>query len=421
MAPVSSIRSQASAAPPRSHFFISVTRGRDTKTFATRPHWLWAAAIVFPLLAVWSVGSAAYIGLHDRLLAGMMAGEANSQYLYESRIASLRDALVKARTDAALGRMAVDRKLADVEARQKRVLQRFAAIDALAKATGASPGKAPALAAIDGLLGYAPVAADDKPRPIDGAPGAGAEVTTSVDPSKPLPDRVAAIDGQLGGVTRMQRVAIETVAAGAAANARRWRQAIRIAGITPAEARVPAAKDEGGPFIPVDAALVGADFARDLDGARSAVSRAAALKLAVARLPLRRPLAGAPVVTSRFGIRVDPFNGIPALHPGIDLHEAYGTPIKATGGGTVEVAGPDGGYGNLVVVDHGDGLKSYYGHMSAILVHVGQRVAKGETLGRLGSTGRSTGPHLHYEIRRDGKSIDPAPFLQASYEMKRGE
>jgi len=103
------------------------------------------------------------------------------------------------------------------------------------------------------------------------------------------------------------------------------------------------------------------------------------------------------------------------MHPGIDLAGSYGTPIYATAGGIVLRAGwNSGGYGNLVEVDHGRGITTRYGHMSAILVHDGDHITRGQQIGRMGSTGRSTGNHLHYEVRIDGRAVNPIPFMKST-------
>lgn len=117
--------------------------------------------------------------------------------------------------------------------------------------------------------------------------------------------------------------------------------------------------------------------------------------------------------TSTFGVRSDPFRGTAAMHPGVDIPGAIGTPIYATADGIVGRAGLTGGYGNMVEINHGRGIMTRYGHMSKILVEANTRVHRGQMIGLMGSTGRSTGPHLHYEVRVDGKAVNPIPFLQS--------
>ena len=103
------------------------------------------------------------------------------------------------------------------------------------------------------------------------------------------------------------------------------------------------------------------------------------------------------------------------MHAGIDLSGPVGTPIYATADGIVSDAGwNSGGYGNLVKIDHGRGIETRYGHLSKIVVRAGQRVKRGELIGRMGSTGRSTGSHLHYEVRIDGRAVNPIPFMKST-------
>ncbi len=108
--------------------------------------------------------------------------------------------------------------------------------------------------------------------------------------------------------------------------------------------------------------------------------------------------------TSPFGVRIDPFVHEAAMHTGMDFRGDVGDPIHATAAGTVTKAGWDGGYGQMVEIDHGNGLATRYGHLSEIDVAVGDKVRIGQVIGRLGSTGRSTGPHLHYETRINGEA-----------------
>jgi murein DD-endopeptidase MepM/ murein hydrolase activator NlpD len=139
----------------------------------------------------------------------------------------------------------------------------------------------------------------------------------------------------------------------------------------------------------------------------------------VPRPSLHAPPAAAPTpalpvtgpVTSGFGSRADPFTGAPALHRGVDVAAPAGTPIRAAAGGVVRAAGPRGGYGETVEVDHGDGTTALYAHASALLVRAGDKIAPGQEIARVGSTGRSTGAHLHFEVRRGEQAIDPLRAL----------
>ena len=138
------------------------------------------------------------------------------------------------------------------------------------------------------------------------------------------------------------------------------------------------------------------------------------LSRAISLLPIRSPLTGQLEITSPFGARKDPFGMGWALHPGVDLHAEEGTIVRATAAGKVVNAVYTGGYGNMVEIEHADGVDTRYGHLSAILVSEGQMVTPGTAIGRVGSTGRSTGPHLHYETRIDGEPVDPMRFLKSS-------
>jgi murein DD-endopeptidase MepM/ murein hydrolase activator NlpD len=134
------------------------------------------------------------------------------------------------------------------------------------------------------------------------------------------------------------------------------------------------------------------------------------LQPAVASIPSYWPIEGR--LMSGFAQRTDPFSGEGAFHKGIDLSAPTGTPVHVTADGVVVVAEPvSGGYGRLIVVDHGGGVQTYYAHLSKISVHTGQEVHRGELVGAVGSTGRTTAPHLHYEVRVDGTPRNPIRYL----------
>jgi len=131
-------------------------------------------------------------------------------------------------------------------------------------------------------------------------------------------------------------------------------------------------------------------------------------------LPNRSPVNVA-FNSSSFGWRLDPFNGHKAFHEGLDFTATIGTPIYAAARGIVSAAEQTPDYGKIVKIDHGLGVETRYAHASLLLVHAGDRVEKGQKIAEVGSSGRSTGPHLHYEIRLDGNPLDPRKYLNASY------
>jgi murein DD-endopeptidase MepM/ murein hydrolase activator NlpD len=173
----------------------------------------------------------------------------------------------------------------------------------------------------------------------------------------------------------------------------------------------------GGPYIPVMLRKDAGAFERQLY--RVHVTRADVERLTrtMAAVPVRKPIMGEIDLSSGFGVRPDPFLGRPAMHSGLDFRSESGDPVRATANGTVESAGWSGGYGNMIEVDHGNGFATRYGHLSKIEVKVGQQIKIGQVIGRVGSTGRSTGPHLHYETRIDGDAVDPQKFLRAGLRL----
>ncbi|MDE1903859.1 MAG: peptidoglycan DD-metalloendopeptidase family protein [Alphaproteobacteria bacterium] len=159
----------------------------------------------------------------------------------------------------------------------------------------------------------------------------------------------------------------------------------------------------GGPFVSLDSMRSNA----------AEQQRVAALLKVAKILPLRAPLDVRYGIGSPFGARTDPFNRRPEFHTGIDLDAAYRTTVYSTAPGVVIFTGWKEGYGRTIEIDHGHGIVTLYAHLHRILVANGERLAAHVKIGQLGSTGRSTGPHLHYEIRLDGRPVNPEKFLEA--------
>lgn len=203
----------------------------------------------------------------------------------------------------------------------------------------------------------------------------------------------------------------------AKSRAERLRLAFRLAGVSPSAYAV-GNSGLGGPLIDAKdpralAAIldVEEDFATRIQHAANSLSEARAMTQAAEALPLARP-AGAGQ-SSGFGVRFDPFTRRPAFHSGLDFTGGYRAPIATTAPGVVSFTGVRSGYGNTVEVDHGRGFKTRYAHLAAITVRPGQRVALGQRIGAMGSTGRSTGVHLHYEVWVNGRAQNPSRFLKA--------
>ncbi|MEO7654742.1 MAG: M23 family metallopeptidase, partial [Sphingomicrobium sp.] len=212
-------------------------------------------------------------------------------------------------------------------------------------------------------------------------------------------------DGPLGRVERHQ---FEQAALAAAALDVRYQVTaaeLKRLGLTPA--KVESHDGIGGPLESVGNPTFKALF--------NSWKKLDQLQDGVIAIPSDKPIKHDVAFTSGYGVRSDPFRSGAAMHPGIDLAGPVGTPIQATADGAVVRAGwNSGGYGNLVEIDHGRGITTRYAHLSAMSVKTGDRIARGEIVGRMGSTGRSTGSHLHYEVRIDGRAVNPIPFMKST-------
>ncbi|MDI1326945.1 MAG: M23 family metallopeptidase [Brevundimonas sp.] len=203
--------------------------------------------------------------------------------------------------------------------------------------------------------------------------------------------------------------------------AERLRLAFRLAGLNPA-AYAPHDTALGGPLVEARdpralAAVLDVDeaFAVRIRHAADNLSEMRTLANAAEGMPFRRPTQAR--TTSGFGVRFDPFNGRPALHQGQDFAAPLNTPIHAPAPGIVSFVGVRSGYGNTVEIDHGRGFKTRYAHLNATAVTPGQRIALGQRVGAMGTTGRSTGVHLHYEVWMDGRPQNPARFMRAGDQL----
>lgn len=194
------------------------------------------------------------------------------------------------------------------------------------------------------------------------------------------------------------------------------------------EAREEAAQNQGGPYFPLsfgDADEEGDKYAKNYhfsEGLVKDMDHLMRLQDIVAEMPFSSPIQ-TPRITSRFGVRSDPYNKRLAMHSGVDLAGRGNAAVYATAPGVVKKAGREAAYGNTVIIQHANGMTTRYAHLKRMYVKAGQYVERGNVIAMQGSTGRSTGDHLHYEVRFNGKAINPMRFLQFAdrlsfYEVK---
>lgn len=390
---------------------IIIARGDDIRHFTIRP---WLAAFLGSVLAAMAIGyllATSYLVLRDDLLGATVARQARMQQAYEDRISMLRAQVDRITSRQILDQQLVESKVSELLARQSQLTQRHGRIgpilDRVKGGGGGLPESAPLPASKPELRAEAkqPVIYADNSaasfwskRPAPGGPETAADRA----------DRLfVAINQSLRAIESEQMDGIGTLTENAFKTADEIASALEAAGLpvdidTDGEA-------VGGPLLPVDAGMIFEARVRELD---EALEKLETLKAIAKEMPIHNPAPGKPV-TSSFGVRRDPIIKRPAMHAGIDFRAPTGTEIKSAGAGKVVKAGWNGGYGRMVEIDHGNGLTTRYAHMSRIRVRQGDTVDTGDVVGEAGSTGRSTGPHLHYEVRRNGKAIDPLRFLKA--------
>lgn len=409
----------------------------------------WMAALAVCFICMLSIGyllATTYLVLRDDLIGATMARQARMQHDYEDRISALRAQVDRVTSRQLLDQQVVEDKVEKLLEQQVALSSRRGKLDSIlerAEDSGISATKIPipafnpakggqradasgGVSAIERLMGLKQTETADAAK-TGAQPALAFAGTTGTPLRETMSDRA---DRLFSKVTlslktieqeQLQRIQNLTVGASETADAIGTileRTGFDIdhdtAGLAPA---LPVSDEQasaiGGPFVEPETTSVFEGSLIELD---QALERLEKVRTTARKLPFGNPSPGSDI-TSRFGNRNDPFLGRLALHAGVDFRASIGTDIRTTGMGTVITAGRNGGYGNMVEVDHGNGLTTRYAHLSEILVNVGDKVAAGAVVGRSGSTGRSTGPHLHYEVRRNGNAVDPMRFLNAGMKL----
>ena len=234
-----------------------------------------------------------------------------------------------------------------------------------------------------------------------------------------LHGRINDLEGRLAQVQTLQEAAVRQMADTTKKDIEAAEKLLAQVGISPNQVAKKPSRGVGGPFIPARPGDNADPLGKSITALLANLERRDNLNGVINSLPTGAPLASY-TIGSKFGTRVDPFNGSAAFHQGIDLTAEKKSPVHSPAGGTVVTVTTDSRLGRLVEIDHGHNLVTRYGHLSAGNVKVGQKVAKGDVLGFVGSTGRSTGPHLHYEVLVNGQPVDPMRFMKAAKHVQKG-
>ena len=338
--------------------------GRDLRRFSIAGRTQAALAVAFAVTLVFSAYGVAQAGVSAIALTGLT----DKPLSPEAKVARMEAAVADMQTKIKQIKYVADVRAKRVEARQAMIV-----------------------AALNGQGNVQPVAYE----PIDQKAAA-----VAADVVEPL--------------ARVERGQVELAIKARVATEKRYIAALgraRALGIDPRRFQ-PKPVAMGGPLIAADSAEAAADLAADAQfrALFQTWKKLDTLEDGLISIPSVQPVADMKF-TSNFGIRSDPFRGTAAFHPGVDIPCSTGTAVYATADGVVDKAERSGGYGNMVEIDHGRGIQTRFGHLSKILVVAGQKVKRGQLIALSGSTGRSTGPHLHYEVRIDGRAVNPMPFL----------
>jgi murein DD-endopeptidase MepM/ murein hydrolase activator NlpD len=386
----------------------------------------WIVVGTLVVMGIWSIATGTYFAFRDDVLTRLIGRQAEMQFAYEDRIAEMR-----ARVDRITSRQLLDQE--QFEQKLKELLQRQATLEQRTEALSGDMMSTGSIRPAHRVAPAPPRETQIKPSPISDTviftapPDRQARLESRELAASPtrlasrgdgggLNGILARVESALDKVGHRQAAALTDIEEQVDSKARRMQGVLSDLGVAASAPHATGAV--GGPFVPLKAPRPNAtEFDRQLyriNVARAQVDRLNRLLVVV---PVRKPVDGDVDMSSPFGVRNDPFLGRPAMHTGIDMRGDTGDPVHATAAGRVSIAGRDGGYGNMVEIDHGNGLATRYGHLSAIDVKVGEHIRIGQVIGKIGSTGRSTGPHLHYETRVNGEAVNPQKFLRAGLRL----
>ncbi|MBO6552353.1 MAG: M23 family metallopeptidase [Roseitalea sp.] len=411
---------------------IVIAQGDRIRHFTVRP---WAVALGASLLLAVAAGyliATGYLIMRDDLINAAVLRQARVQHAYEDRIASLRAQVDRITSHRLLDQQFMESKIAELATRQSALAERSGTLAPLlerargrgigAQAVPADALPVPALrpgadqAALETIVPANPLLAPAT-RPVRAglgyAPATRSAASTKADrlgPADPL-TALSSVTSTLDEIETAQLEQLGVLARAAHSKRNAIIAAARESGL-PIRSETTPLDAVGGPFVPIGDISADESFETGIEALQTALDALERTKSEVTAFPIAHPAPGQRI-TSGFGPRRDPILGRSAFHAGMDFRAPTGTPIRAPASGKIVRAGRNGGYGKMVEIDHGNGLKTRFAHLSRIQVRVGEEVSAGQRIGASGNTGRSTGPHLHYEVRKDGQAVNPMRYLKA--------
>ena len=401
---------------------LPVERGVSRSVFVS-------TLIAAVLFAVWSGATTFYLVFHDDVLVRLASGQSETSRAQDAQIAALTTEIERLRSTKFVDQEKIERQLSDLSNIQRMIDARQKALGALTQAVTRNPditGSIPA-SSMPQLSQPAPEEPQSAPKPrplsdtflIDPPLQRSASIQSRIAfpritavPNNDKQRTVAAAARTLAKLGAQQAQTLNAIELELDQRAARMKNAIAALGIRQPASRVQTAA-VGGPFIPISG-VPEDSFMRQAFRIRLALEDQERLTRQLDGLPVLLPVLGPAEITSGFGPRVDPFLKRLAMHAGVDIRGEAGDPVRAAAGGTVVAAERHRAYGLMVEIDHGNGISTRYAHLSAISVKEGAKVPAGTILGKIGSTGRSTAPHLHYEVRLNSDAVDPRRYLRAA-------
>ena len=414
---------------------IIFAHGESVQVIRIAP-WVGALMVLFVLAgSVGIIASAGYLFFRDELFTASIKRQHQIQVAYEDRVSDLRREIDRITSRQLLNQQAYEARVERLLAEHVQLYEQGARLNVIldrAGSLGLVPRQTPPSPVVppnhEASLGTRIQLGTMAPDSMAFAPIPPGELVTGSIPQLPTQRHrsvmqqavadpaslLASLDESLEAREYNQMIALAGLSAEASQEVDAIVEEVRALGV---RLNLPSAQESGmgGPLLPALSAE--SQFELQADDAARALEDLRAARDALELVPVATPAPNARQ-TSRFGNRRDPFTRRTAFHAGIDYAAPTGTPVFAPADGVVIRAGRQGGYGQMIEIDHAHGLSTRFAHLSRMLVSPGTQVRQGDIIGHIGSTGRSTGPHLHYEVHRGDRAIDPMPFVRAGQRLE---